>query len=163
MIAVRQVDPIRPVASVRFQVLGPRSLEPIVRPSLHPAAGLPPEGRSIVALMTQMTDQRPRDLSNTTPTFHEFSAQNRISGVDLQGRKLLFIDANPRGPEGPRRELPRVKVTLPHVDIHSIRAHVLPWPEVNVNPLPDLLGAYAAEVRVRPAQGRRPPSTLSFD
>jgi potassium-transporting ATPase ATP-binding subunit len=47
-----------------------------------------PEGRSIVALVTHMTDQRPRDLSDTTPTFHEFSAQTRISGVDLRGRKL---------------------------------------------------------------------------
>src|ERR1019366_5312086 len=33
-----------------------------------------PEGRSIVALVT--------------PTFHEFSAQRRISGVDLPGRRL---------------------------------------------------------------------------
>jgi potassium-transporting ATPase ATP-binding subunit len=47
-----------------------------------------PEGRSVVALVTQMTDQRRRDLSNTTPTFHEFSAQTRISGVDLPDRKL---------------------------------------------------------------------------
>jgi potassium-transporting ATPase ATP-binding subunit len=47
-----------------------------------------PEGRSIVALVTQMTEQRPRDLSDTTPMFHEFSAQTRISGVDFQGRKL---------------------------------------------------------------------------
>ena len=47
-----------------------------------------PEGRSIVTLVTQMTDRRPGDLSDTTPTFHEFSAQTRISGVDLQGRKL---------------------------------------------------------------------------
>jgi potassium-transporting ATPase ATP-binding subunit len=47
-----------------------------------------PEGRSIVALVTQTPDQHPRDLSDTTPTFHEFSAQTRISGVDLEGRKL---------------------------------------------------------------------------
>jgi potassium-transporting ATPase ATP-binding subunit len=47
-----------------------------------------PEGRSIVALVSQMTDQRLRDLSDTAPTFHEFSAQTRISGVDLRGRKL---------------------------------------------------------------------------
>jgi K+-transporting ATPase ATPase B chain len=40
-----------------------------------------PEGRSIVALVTQMTDQPSRE-------FHEFSAQARISGVDLQGRRL---------------------------------------------------------------------------
>jgi len=47
-----------------------------------------PEGRSIVALVTQMTRQPPRDLSHTAPKFYEFSAQTRISGVDLEGRRL---------------------------------------------------------------------------
>jgi K+-transporting ATPase ATPase B chain len=47
-----------------------------------------PEGHSIVALVTQMPDQHPRDLSDTAHTFHEFSAQTRISGVDLEGRRL---------------------------------------------------------------------------
>jgi potassium-transporting ATPase ATP-binding subunit len=47
-----------------------------------------PEGRSIVELVTQMTDQPPRDLSHMTPMFQAFSAQTRISGVDLEGRKL---------------------------------------------------------------------------
>jgi K+-transporting ATPase ATPase B chain len=47
-----------------------------------------PEGRSIVALVTRMPDQHPRDLSGTAATFHEFSAQTRISGVDLEGRRL---------------------------------------------------------------------------
>jgi K+-transporting ATPase ATPase B chain len=47
-----------------------------------------PEGRSIVALVMQMTNQPPRDLSDTAPTFYEFSAQTRISGLDLQCRKL---------------------------------------------------------------------------
>jgi potassium-transporting ATPase ATP-binding subunit len=47
-----------------------------------------PEGRSIVELVTQMPDQHPRDLSDTASTFHEFSAQTRISGVDLEGRRL---------------------------------------------------------------------------
>jgi K+-transporting ATPase ATPase B chain len=47
-----------------------------------------PEGRSIVELVTQMTDQPPRDLSHTAPTFYEFSAQTRISGVDVEGRRL---------------------------------------------------------------------------
>jgi K+-transporting ATPase ATPase B chain len=47
-----------------------------------------PEGRSVVALVTQMTNQPPRDLSHKVPTFHEFSAQARISGVDLEGRRL---------------------------------------------------------------------------
>ena len=47
-----------------------------------------PEGRSIVALVTQITDRPPRDLSHTAATFFEFSAQTRISGVDLEGRRL---------------------------------------------------------------------------
>jgi potassium-transporting ATPase ATP-binding subunit len=47
-----------------------------------------PEGRSIVAFVTRMPDQHLRDLSHTAPRFHEFSAQTRISGVDLEGRKL---------------------------------------------------------------------------
>jgi potassium-transporting ATPase ATP-binding subunit len=47
-----------------------------------------PEGRSIVALVTQIAGQPPQDLTGMMPTFHEFSAQARISGVDLQARKL---------------------------------------------------------------------------
>jgi potassium-transporting ATPase ATP-binding subunit len=47
-----------------------------------------PEGRSIVALVTQLTGRPARDLSDTAATFHEFSAQTRISGVDMQGRRL---------------------------------------------------------------------------
>jgi K+-transporting ATPase ATPase B chain len=47
-----------------------------------------PEGRSIVELVTQMTHQPPRDLSHAAPMFHEFSAQTRISGVDVEGRRL---------------------------------------------------------------------------
>jgi K+-transporting ATPase ATPase B chain len=47
-----------------------------------------PEGRSIVELVTQMTGQPIRDRSHTGPTFHEFSAHTRISGVDVEGRRL---------------------------------------------------------------------------
>jgi len=47
-----------------------------------------PEGRSIVELVTQMTDQPPRDLSLAAPAFLEFSAQTRISGVDVEGCML---------------------------------------------------------------------------
>lgn len=47
-----------------------------------------PEGRSIVALVSRMPDQQPKDLSDARPTFHEFSAQTRISGVDFGGRRL---------------------------------------------------------------------------
>jgi potassium-transporting ATPase ATP-binding subunit len=47
-----------------------------------------PEGRSIVALARQMPELARRDLTHTPCTFHEFSAQTRISGIDLEGRKL---------------------------------------------------------------------------
>jgi K+-transporting ATPase ATPase B chain len=36
----------------------------------------------------QMPNQHLRDLSDMAPTFHEFSAQTRISGIDLEGRRL---------------------------------------------------------------------------
>ena len=47
-----------------------------------------PEGRSIVVLAKQKFQLRGRDLAGTTHTFHKFSAQTRMSGVDLDGRKL---------------------------------------------------------------------------
>jgi len=47
-----------------------------------------PEGRSIVELVTQVTHQAPRDLAHTGSTFHEFSAHTRISGVDVESRRL---------------------------------------------------------------------------
>jgi K+-transporting ATPase ATPase B chain len=53
-----------------------------------------PEGRSIVALVMQMPDQHLRDLSDMAPTFHEFSAQTRISGIDLEGRRLRKGEAD---------------------------------------------------------------------
>jgi potassium-transporting ATPase ATP-binding subunit len=47
-----------------------------------------PEGRSIVILAKTQFQLRGRDLSGTSHTFHKFSAQTRMSGVDLDGRKL---------------------------------------------------------------------------
>ncbi|WP_129780918.1 potassium-transporting ATPase subunit KdpB [Peristeroidobacter soli] len=47
-----------------------------------------PEGRSIVVLAKQKFQLRGRDLANTIHTFHKFSAQSRMSGVDLEGRML---------------------------------------------------------------------------
>ncbi|HEU4618426.1 MAG TPA: potassium-transporting ATPase subunit KdpB [Gammaproteobacteria bacterium] len=45
-----------------------------------------PEGRSIVVLVKDKYELRGRDLGGTT--FHQFSAQSRMSGVDIDGRKL---------------------------------------------------------------------------
>ena len=47
-----------------------------------------PEGRSIVVLAKQTYQLRGRDLASTPHTFHKFSAQTRMSGVDLDNRKL---------------------------------------------------------------------------
>ena len=47
-----------------------------------------PEGRSIVVLAKQKFQLRGRDLAATPHVFHKFSAQTRMSGVDLEGRHL---------------------------------------------------------------------------
>jgi len=47
-----------------------------------------PEGRSIVVLAKNRFQLRGRDLASAPHTFHKFSAQTRMSGVDLEGRKL---------------------------------------------------------------------------
>ncbi len=47
-----------------------------------------PEGRSIVVLAKQKFQLRARDLATVSHTFHKFSAQSRMSGVDLEGRSL---------------------------------------------------------------------------
>ncbi len=47
-----------------------------------------PEGRSIVVLAKQQYQLRGRDLASTTHTFHKFSAQTRMSGVDLEARRI---------------------------------------------------------------------------
>jgi K+-transporting ATPase ATPase B chain len=47
-----------------------------------------PEGRSIVVLAKNKFELRGRDLGSTPHTFHKFSAQTRMSGVDLDGRRL---------------------------------------------------------------------------
>jgi len=61
-----------------------------------------PEGRSIVVLAKQQYQLRGRDISTLPHTFHKFSAQTRMSGVDVEGRRLrkgaadaikTFVDA----------------------------------------------------------------------
>jgi len=44
-----------------------------------------PEGRSIVVLAKQRFDIRERDMATLNPTFVQFTAQTRMSGVDLPG------------------------------------------------------------------------------
>ena len=47
-----------------------------------------PEGRSIVVLAKELFDLRGRDLSTSSARFIAFSAETRMSGVDLDGREL---------------------------------------------------------------------------
>ncbi len=47
-----------------------------------------PEGRSIVVLAKQRFQLRGRDLAGAEHVFHKFSAQTRMSGVDIEGRRL---------------------------------------------------------------------------
>ncbi|WP_116810552.1 potassium-transporting ATPase subunit KdpB [Steroidobacter cummioxidans] len=47
-----------------------------------------PEGRSIVVLAKQRFQLRARDLATVSHNFHKFSAQTRMSGVDIEGRTL---------------------------------------------------------------------------
>ncbi|MGA8055494.1 MAG: potassium-transporting ATPase subunit KdpB [Burkholderiales bacterium] len=47
-----------------------------------------PEGRSVVVLAKQKFDVRARDVHALGATFVHFSAQTRVSGVDLPGRTL---------------------------------------------------------------------------
>jgi K+-transporting ATPase ATPase B chain len=47
-----------------------------------------PEGRSIVVLAKQQYQLRGRDLTASAHTFHKFTAQTRMSGVDFDGRRI---------------------------------------------------------------------------
>lgn len=47
-----------------------------------------PEGRSIVVLAKQRFNLRERDLASLGATFVPFSAQTRMSGVNVQGRMI---------------------------------------------------------------------------
>lgn len=47
-----------------------------------------PEGRSIVVLAKQKFQLRGRDLAATPHAFLKFTAQTRMSGVDIEGRRL---------------------------------------------------------------------------
>jgi K+-transporting ATPase ATPase B chain len=47
-----------------------------------------PEGRSIVILAKQKFQLRGRDLAATSHVFHKFTAQTRMSGVDIEGRRI---------------------------------------------------------------------------
>jgi K+-transporting ATPase ATPase B chain len=67
---------------------GVRELELADVAQLASLADETPEGRSIVVLAKQKFQLRGRDLATTPHTFHKFSAKTRMSGVDLDGRRI---------------------------------------------------------------------------
>jgi K+-transporting ATPase ATPase B chain len=77
----RQATAFHPAPAVKEQDLADAA-------QLASLADETPEGRSIVVLAKQRFQLRGRDLAGTTHEFHKFSAQNRMSGVDLEGRRL---------------------------------------------------------------------------
>lgn len=68
-----------------------------------------PEGRSIVVLAKQRFNLRERDLHALGATFVPFSAQTRMSGVNVQGRMIRkgSVDAIRRHVESNQEQFPR--------------------------------------------------------
>lgn len=68
-----------------------------------------PEGRSIVVLAKQRFNLRERDLASLGATFVPFSAQTRMSGVNVQGRMIRkgSVDAIRRDVESNQGHFPR--------------------------------------------------------
>lgn len=68
-----------------------------------------PEGRSIVVLAKQRFNLRERDLASLGATFVPFSAQTRMSGINVQGRMIRkgSVDAIRRHVESNQGHFPR--------------------------------------------------------
>ncbi len=77
----RQASSMTPVAGVSERELGQAA-------QLASLADETPEGRSIVVLAKQRLNLREHDLAALQGAFVPFSAQTRMSGVDLPGREL---------------------------------------------------------------------------
>jgi K+-transporting ATPase ATPase B chain len=77
----RQATQMSPVPGVTESELGQAA-------QLASLADETPEGRSVVVLAKQRLNLRERDLGSLQAVFVPFSAQTRMSGVDLPGREL---------------------------------------------------------------------------
>ncbi len=77
----RHATAFHPVAGIEPRELGDAA-------QLASLADETPEGRSIVVLAKQQHQLRARDLSTVPHVFHKFTAQTRMSGVDLDSRRI---------------------------------------------------------------------------
>ncbi|AIJ07170.1 MULTISPECIES: potassium-transporting ATPase subunit KdpB [Edwardsiella] len=98
----RQASEFLPVSGVSEQALASAA-------QLASLADETPEGRSIVVLAKQRFNLRERDLSSLNATFVPFSAQTRMSGVNIQGRMIRkgSVDAIRRYVESASGHFPR--------------------------------------------------------
>ncbi|ACR70050.2 K(+)-transporting ATPase subunit B [Edwardsiella ictaluri] len=98
----RQASEFLPVSGVSEQVLASAA-------QLASLADETPEGRSIVVLAKQRFNLRERDLSSLNATFVPFSAQTRMSGVNIQSRMIRkgSVDAIRRYVESASGHFPR--------------------------------------------------------
>lgn len=98
----RQATEFLPVPSVSEEELASAA-------QLASLADETPEGRSIVVLAKQRFNLRERDLHALGATFVPFSAQTRMSGVNVQGRMIRkgSVDAIRRHVESNQGQFPR--------------------------------------------------------
>ncbi len=98
----RQASEFLPVNGVSEQQLASAA-------QLASLADETPEGRSIVVLAKQRFNLRERDLHSLNATFVPFSAQTRMSGVNIQGRMIRkgSVDAIRRYVESADGHFPR--------------------------------------------------------
>lgn len=98
----RQASEFLPVSGVSEQA-------PASAAQLASLADETPEGRSIVVLAKQRFNLRERDLNSLNATFVPFSAQTRMSGVNIQGRMIRkgSVDAIRRYVESASGHFPR--------------------------------------------------------
>lgn len=76
------------IASDLIPVTGVQAIELADAAQLASLADETPEGRSIVVLVKQQFNLRGRDLSKHNAQFVPFTAQTRMSGCDLDGRRI---------------------------------------------------------------------------
>ncbi|WP_114191774.1 potassium-transporting ATPase subunit KdpB [Edaphovirga cremea] len=98
----RQASQFLPVPGVTEQELADAA-------QLSSLADETPEGRSIVVLAKQRFNLRERDLHSLNATFVPFSAQTRMSGVNVQDRSIRkgAVDAIQRHVESNQGQFPR--------------------------------------------------------
>lgn len=98
----RQASEFLPAPGVKEQELADAA-------QLSSLADETPEGRSIVVLAKQRFNLRERDLQALNATFVPFSAQTRMSGVNVQGRMIRkgAVDAIRRHVESNNGHFPR--------------------------------------------------------